>query len=221
MALLTANYLVSNVRNKNAIIQKGFFYLFLFSILISILLLFFPYYWGINNLKASIHSSQLAVSILFFGSMISYMIAKKFELRKAFISIVITMMIFLFILLLSLPAFDGQSIKPLTNILKTRLSKNDHVIAYNHHYQDLSFYLKRKIYILNSHKLFTYGMQFQDHHEWMIQDDTFKKLWLSQTRAFAFMRKEEYEDAKRKHPDYPFHLLGKTNINVLVSNQVV
>jgi hypothetical protein len=61
-------------------------------------------------------------------------------------------------------------------------------------------------------------MQFQNNHDWMINDDTFQKLWSGETKMFAFMRKEEYEKAKLKYPSYHFHLLGETNLNVLVSN---
>lgn len=221
MAMLTAKYLapIFTRCQLQHNMMKNFFYLFLFSIVISLIILFFPYYWETNQIAQSILYSRIGASILFFGMGLSYVFSKGHHYFSAFLNTFFTMAVFLIVLLLSVPAFDGESIKPLTDIVASRITKHDEVIAYHHHFQDLSFYLKRKVNIVNSHKLFKYGMRYQPHHEWLLNETDFKKLWPSNHRIFAFMHKEEFNNIKDMYPNYSFYVLEKTNRNVLVSNQ--
>jgi len=223
MALLTARYLTLKI-SRDALpskIKLSFFYLLLFSLLLSLFIIFLPYYWKINNLTNAISYSRSSAIILSVGMIISFILAKKNNYFYAFINTVISMAIFLIVLLLAIPAFDGQSIKPLTDVIKSRLTTYDKVIAYNHHFQDLPFYLQRKINIVNSRKLFKYGMRYQPHHEWMMKENDFQQLWSSNARVFAFMHNEDYDKAIQKYPHYHFYILGKTNANILVSNQIL
>lgn len=193
-ALLTASLCLSAV-----------FYYFLQTAILPDPLMAAPYlYW--------------AAAILITGSVTACFYLFRNKIRAVNI-IISTAALFLLIAFSSMPYLDKRSILPIANKLNTLLTPEDEVVAYNQYFQDLPFYLKRRITILNWKNELTYGMQHQDTHEWMIKDRIFWQRWFSGRRIFALLGKEEYQDFAVKHAQKKHYLIMETVNNVLISNQ--
>jgi len=137
---------------------------------------------------------------------------------KTIVIMIATTWLCLLLALSAVPYLDTRTILPLANRLNSLLTKQDEVVAYNQYYQDLPFYLQRRITILNWKNELTYGMQHQDTHEWMITDKTFWQRFHSKQRLFILMGKKEYENFIIRHPNEHAYLIDQTTTNVLISN---
>jgi 4-amino-4-deoxy-L-arabinose transferase-like glycosyltransferase len=138
---------------------------------------------------------------------------------KTIVIIILTMYFSLLGFVAAFLFLDTRTIKPLANILLPIIKPNDIVITYNQYYQDLPFYLKRKIYILNWRNELTFGIAHQKHHEWMIKNQAFWNIWHQKDHCtFVIMDKIEYKLLQSTHPNENFHPLGDTLRNILISN---
>ena len=88
-----------------------------------------------------------------------------------------TMWLFLLTLLAAIPTIDTRSIQPLAQQLLVQLRPQDEVVTYNQYYQDLPFYLNRRVSVLNWRNELGYGMRFQDTKAWMISP-TLDSIWV-------------------------------------------
>ncbi|HEX2549797.1 MAG TPA: glycosyltransferase family 39 protein, partial [Gammaproteobacteria bacterium] len=210
--------IVLSVYLKNTVnLKKNYLALSVFSVIFMVGGVAFTKYWEVADLVSTHLFLSMACIVALTGSLIGYFFAAK----KPFYSILSTIImggILGILSILIIPKMDRLTIYPLTQILKPILTIEDEVIAFNHHYQDLSFYLARKVDILNSRKLFAFGMQHQKAHAWMIEDVDLTKLWESSKRVFAIMDKEQYENLPARYQHLTFYLWGQTSKNVLVSN---
>jgi 4-amino-4-deoxy-L-arabinose transferase-like glycosyltransferase len=114
--------------------------------------------------------------------------------------------------------FDTRSIRPLAILLKPILTPEDEVITYNQYYQDLPFYLERRVSILNWKNELSFGMQHQNTRAWMLDDATFWKRYDSSKRLFIFLSISEYKKLPRYYPGRHFYLISTTKNTALISN---
>ena len=126
--------------------------------------------------------------------------------------------VFLISLLTAFPAYDTRTILPLATTLKPLLKPQDDVITFNQYFQDLPFYLERRVSILNWKNEMRFGMQHQDTRDWMISDATFWQRWHSHQHVFVVLARSEYENLVKKHPKERFYILNSTINNLLISN---
>ncbi len=117
------------------------------------------------------------------------------------------------------PKLDTRTIAPLAAILKPIIKSDDIIVTYNQYYQDLPFYLERQVHILNWKNELSFGMQLQDTSDWMINDARLWQLWNSKKRVFIVISAPEWQHLQQIHPDMTFNVLGRTQTNLLVSNQ--
>jgi len=122
-------------------------------------------------------------------------------------------------LLCAAPHYDTRTIKPLADHLKPMLTPQTEIITYNQYYQDLPFYLERRVSILNWKNELTYGMAHQDTHEWMINDSEFIKRWNSKKPVYVFISDEELAKLRKKYPKKKFYLLNQVYSHCLISNR--
>lgn len=117
--------------------------------------------------------------------------------------------------------FTTNSIKPLALLLKPQLKSNDQVISYHGYYQDLPFYLQRRIIMVGwGVSELNFGMQHQNMQNWLINDNTLWNEWRGSTQMFMFLSRDDY-NALLKNSPAPMHLLAQTEKNVLVTNQII
>lgn len=167
---------------------------------------------------AAAHTLTLALSFLILGAFFSLLLMKKNK-STALITFVVTAAIFLTTAFSAFPDMDTRTILPLARLLTPVLKPKDDVITYDQYYQDLPFYLQRRITILNWRNELTNGMLHQDTKTWMINDAEFWKRWKSSQRVFVFINLSELEKLKAKKPDLHASILGETLNTALISNQ--
>lgn len=159
-----------------------------------------------------------ASSLLTIGSLISLCLLKS-RYCKAIMSLVLSSAIFLIMMMASFNAIDARSVRPLAQTLLPIIKAEDEVITFHQYYQDLPYYLQRRVSIANWRNELTYGMQHQNTQEWMIDDAIFWQRWDSSTRVFAIMSHDEFEQLQVQHKHRNFYVIDQTINNVLVSNQ--
>lgn len=212
LAILMAHH-IKNAAN----LKKNYIILCLLSILIAVGAFVFTKFYEVQDPNLSQFYLYLIGNVVIAGSFVGYYFSVKTP-DYAIYSTIIMGAILGLLLISILPAMDRLTILPLTKILSPIIQPDDEVVAFNHHYQDLSFYLERRVNILNSRKLFAFGITHQQNHDWMIDDRQFHALWQSPKRVFAIMDIEQFHHLPPRYEQYVFYLWGSTSKNVLVSN---
>lgn len=218
LAILVARYLEQAIKKGQTIgIKIGYACLLLTSCVIAYFFYLFPSQSSLVDQNTAILYLNIAALVLMSGTIIGCIYVYR-NSRKAILLTLVTSFLFLLISLAAAPAIDTRTILPLAAILNSQLEPEDEVVTFNQYYQDLPFYLKRKVSILNWRNELAYGMRYQDTREWMIDDSTFWQRWHSKKRVFVIMGLQEYKQVQKKHPKEHFYLLGKTPYNLLISN---
>ncbi|MBV9576055.1 MAG: phospholipid carrier-dependent glycosyltransferase, partial [Gammaproteobacteria bacterium] len=124
----------------------------------------------------------LALLFFFIGSLLACFYA--FHNTAKFLTMIFaSTCLSLMMILAAIPAIDTRTIRPLAIPLKSLMKPQDEIITYNQYFQDLPFYLERRVSILNWRNELSYGMQYQNTHAWMIDDDTFWQRFHSKQRV--------------------------------------
>lgn len=218
LAILTGRYLSQRFDRKfNLGIRAGYACLILLTVIIAYVFYFFVSNFLLPDPYLAHFYFYLATMVLMIGSLAGCLYAYR-NICKAITITIAASYLFLLITLAGIPSIDTRTILPLVTILKPILRLQDEVITYNQYYQDLPFYLERRVSILNWQNELSYGMKHQDSHEWMIDNNTFWQRWHSTKRVFAVMSIDEYLKLRLDHHNEKIILLGKTINNVLISN---
>jgi hypothetical protein len=123
-------------------------------------------------------------------------------------------------MLTAVPYVDTRSVKPLATVLKPLLKAGDEVAVYEIYYQDLPFYLRQKVTIVEWHNELDFGLKHQpEAQEWMISYDTLWKRWDSKKRIFMVISHGRFEHVTKTNPQRKFYVIADTLDDVLVSNQ--
>jgi 4-amino-4-deoxy-L-arabinose transferase-like glycosyltransferase len=219
LAILTAHYLQQAIQNKpRRGIKLSFIALFCISILCSIAFLIFLKNNALPNPSLAKGYLYSAASLLTLGASIACFYAYRSVYQALLVTFIATWL-FLLLSLTSMTYIDTRTIQPFARLLNPILTAQDEVIAYNQYFQDLPFYLQRRITILNWKNELEYGMQHQDTSTWMINDETFWQRWHSPRRLFVIMSKNEYQKLIARHPAEKYYILSETLNNILLSNQ--
>lgn len=123
-----------------------------------------------------------------------------------------------FLVLIAMPKADTRSIRPLALTIKPLLQPGDEVVTYENYYQDLPFYLKRRITIVDWQNELEFGMQHQDTKDWMIQQGNFWQLWNSAKKVYMLTDKDTYATLL-KSGQYKLYLMAETPGDVLLVNR--
>lgn len=221
LAVLTAKYFSINWDQTNskgiwaALITLGI--LLLLTVAIASVAIYF-----LDIIPNHLITHYLSISgILFLLTGIIAILSYRSDSFKAtFVSLVMGMSLFLISLNLNNSLLEQKSIKPLIMTLKSQITSNDQVLSYHGYYQDLPFYLQRRIiFVAWSNKELEFGMQHQDMNRWFIDDKTLWKQWNDSTRLFLFMSHQDYNKLI-SGPHKPLHLIAQTARDVLLSNRV-
>lgn len=158
------------------------------------------------------------IDILIAGALLAWLLLRR-QPFLAYTSLIVAAGLFLLFSFAAFPRIDTRTIQPLTERLSPILRPADDVITYNQYFQDLPFYLQRRITILNWQNELSYGMAHQDTHEWMIHDDVFWQRWSSKQRVYVMISRENLDKLKKEFPRRKFFIISETINNLLISNQ--
>lgn len=148
---------------------------------------------------------------------------KRDKVTAALITLMVGFLVFLIACLPVLPSLERRSIKPLAKMINHLSSSDDLIVAYNHYYQDLPFYTQRKIITVN---WFVNELKFGIEHQknakqWMITHKEFWKLFNSKKRLFVLIHHWSFPGIQKENPKTKFYIIGKTERNILISNQEI
>lgn len=141
------------------------------------------------------------------------------RIKMAFVLLTVGSAVSFIIFSTGIPYVDTRSIKPLVQTLKPLLRPNDKIVAYDNYYQDLPFYLNRRVMTVNVTGELSFGMQHQATKSWMLSAPRFWSLWYSHQPMFMIMDKALYQALKKNKK--PLYLIGSTPQDVLLSNRPV
>lgn len=214
IAILTAHYL-REISLKTVTLSLKISYFCLLLVACMLIGIFFGFIHQVplpDANKAYLGLGSAGI-ILLLGIGVSIFYLNKNRLPAIF-SLIISMSLFLLCLLATMPAIDDRTILPLATMVKPLLKPQDEIVSYKQYYQDLPFYLQKRVTVVSWSNELAFGMQHQSA-PWMLDEVSFWQQWDSPKRIYALMRKEDYEILREyKH----LHLVGETLNNVLVRN---
>lgn len=217
LAVLTGKYIGNRLERSTIGLKLGYACLTIFAIVIACLLWRFTSNVPFPDPANVELYLRTACSLLVIGTVISLILSFRRPL-PAFILATISTALFLLITYAAVPFIDSRTIKPLTITLKTTLKPEDDVITFNQYYQDLPFYLERRVTILNWKNELSFGMRHQNTQEWMINNFEFWQRWHSKRRVYVIMSKDEYRGFRKKYPTEKIFIIDETATNALVTN---
>jgi 4-amino-4-deoxy-L-arabinose transferase-like glycosyltransferase len=156
--------------------------------------------------------------VLSIGSFLSLGLAFKKRFNAVAV-LILTIWIFLLASMAGIPTIETRNILPLAQSIKPLLKPEDEVITFNQYYQDLPFYLARRVTILNWQNEMSYGMAHQDTHDWMINNKTFWQRWDSPRRLYVVLSVESYKNLKKSFPERKYFILDTFTHNIVISNR--
>lgn len=218
IALLLSNYLVSYWQSKPyRSITLGFNALFVCNIVLgigSIIAIFI-----LNFHEQTITQQNLYITAIctISGGIISLIAYRRRGLPIGFTALIITTSILWLYLSPIIPIISKHSIKPLIITLQKQLTPEDEVICYGTYYQDLPFYLQRRITVANFAGELTFGMQHQNTTTWMIDTKNFLQRWHSNKRVYLITTIENYHNLQTTIANKK-QIVAKYLDNVLVVN---
>jgi 4-amino-4-deoxy-L-arabinose transferase-like glycosyltransferase len=221
LAILTAHYLQQAVAaHQYRGIKSGYVALLILAGTIACVFCLLTHFITVPAPMMAERYLLSSAAVLVLGTLLACFYAFRNDHKTIMITFS-TSWLFLLTALAAIPYIETRTVAPLARILKPILRPQDAIIAYNQYYQDLPFYLERSISVLNWRNELSYGMQHQNRHEWMIDDNRFWQQWHSSKRVFVAMGLKEHKDFQLRYPHEKTYLLGKTTHNVLISNQLV
>lgn len=216
LAILIARYLVPAKKNKLGI-RIAYFCLFLLGTGIAITTYYYIHHASFLDPARAAFYFNAAAATLFVGTLISCLYSFN-HISRAIKTTIITACIFLLFVITGAASIDNRSVLPLVKILQPRLQSQDEVITYNQYFQDLPFYLQRRIIVANWVNELSNGMLHQDTHTWMIDDEEFWQHWHSNKQVYVFTSRAEFAEMKKYNPHEKFYIIATTIDHMLISN---
>ncbi|MBA3661213.1 MAG: glycosyltransferase family 39 protein [Gammaproteobacteria bacterium] len=214
LSLIIARYFDHAIRHPSRESSLIFGITVAFSCLIAVLFYRFSFFTLLPHPLLSKIFLMTAVSILTVGLLISFVWSFKSQKGAIYFSI-ISMLSFLILGVASVAYFDTRSIQPLAHIVN-QLSSQNEVIAFNRYYQDLPFYLQRRVSILNWKNELTFGSRHQDASAWLLGNAQFSHRMASNQPSVIILDRSDFNHLKSWFPNIKFKELGKTTTTIIV-----
>lgn len=116
------------------------------------------------------------------------------------------------------PYLEDRSVKPIALYLLAHRKPDERVVCFNRYYQDLPAYLGETVTVVNWQGELEFGIKQEDTSSWMIDEETFWKLWTKEKKMYMVTRKVIFEqlDPQRRQA---LHLVHETHEDILVTNK--
>jgi hypothetical protein len=139
-------------------------------------------------------------------------------IAKGFATLVATMIILLVSSTPLMHVFAPKTTMPFAIYLKTRLQKSDEVVSFHNYYQDLPYYLERRITVVDYKGELAFGSMHELKPEWMINQNIFWQRWQGKIRMYMIIDVTDYNNLPEnlKKIIYP---LVKYKDKILVTNK--
>ena len=222
LAILIAQYIDSvwlKKLNRNQQISVMFFSLI--NLILGIGFFLLPYFNVIMITSNTYYLLALAAIPVISGAIIAGLLAYYGSIQRVFMVMLFTTYLSLTIAWSISSQANLRSIKPLALKLRTLLTEhpNAKVVNYGSYHQDLPYYIKQLVVIVNWTNELTFGLENQAAAKHLLMDgEHFARLWHSGQLVYVVTYTGIYQqfcsDAQPK-----CYLLEQTTDNVLISNQ--
>jgi len=199
-------------------LEIGYWLFAITGVLLSGALLFVP------RMRATFHPHALTAFMEVLAAIIAItaitvlVLGLKRGLPKAAMAAALGFSLFLVVLNAAMPdLLDDRSIKSLAVALKQQLKPGDEVASYDTYYQDLPFYLRRIVTVVNWQGELYEGLRHEDDSSWMMGRKAFWRQWSGARRIYLMTPAPEYEHLRLQHR--PMYLVERNPYNVVVCNQ--
>jgi 4-amino-4-deoxy-L-arabinose transferase-like glycosyltransferase len=222
LAILVGRYLAAAWDGRDpGGMRAGYRLLLVSSLLLAAGLAALPYLPGAAPAAERLGGYRQALSvILAVGAAATVTLGQRRGLRWGLPVLLSSTILFLGVLNSGLPRMDTRSVKELALALKPHLRPGDEVVSYRGYHQDLPVYLQRRIGVVEYTGELQFGTEVEDVSGWMMSEAAFRRRWQGPGRVFMLTEHANY-DKLRAQGLAQFHLLARTDRNVLVSNQAV
>ena len=176
-----------------------------------------------NSFSTLSHTAKLfligSYSVFLLNSLVASFFVVKKKLKWAFSTLAVGSVISYLIIFTGIPYVDTRSIKPLVRILKPLLKPGDKIVVYYDYYQDLPFYLNRRVMTVNIGGELSFGMRHQDMRYWAPKALNFWSEWNSPAPIYMITNEEVYRQLIKQKKEL-IYLVAKTPQNVLLTNHL-
>lgn len=215
LAILTGHYLETFITDRQQKLLRLPLYLFgLFNTAITVA---FTLYLQRNMLPNNQLANLIlyaAMSILWLSLLIAWWQSRN---TRVTITIIVGGACFWLSIILATPSIDTRTILPLALTLSSQLKPTDEVITYNRYYQDLPFYLQRKVTIVDWQNELTFGSEHQPHVNWLLSKAEFMtKLDQHQHRLFIIMNQDDWHRLETQLISKGVRKIGNTVNDILL-----
>lgn len=195
---------------------------------IGILMLYIVYYANLDLLPDLFPYLKIMAAITFSAAILYLLVIRKKIIYAFSISLACNACLLLTVIQ-GADILNQTTAKPLVRELQRVLQPQDEVISYFKFYQDVPFYLQKRILIANNWnsplipetdnwaRELWYGMPFQKYDTWLIDEDMFWQHWDGTNRVFAFVNENYLDQFKLRATHYYF--LDRYRDIILLSNQ--
>lgn len=209
IALLIGRYFSSLKQVSRASRLSLIFISFLFSIAL-------VYSYHVGALPPTIFSNLvILVLILCIGSVSVFSLTQQKSI--IFVLLVGFAASFNLGLLYAAPKVMTDSIKPLILASQPWIRPDTTVVVYGHYYQDVPFYLKQPVKIVNWENELSFGMQHDPKHQIALSEMEFWKAWDAGKPMVVFMSQDQFQRLLRTSP-HSFHLIARCHGDVVLTN---
>lgn len=168
-----------------------------------------PYLW--------VDFTILTSTLLFLGLLAIFSFYKNW-VRTAFSTLPLAAFALVIGVIRLMPELQQPSVKPLAQIIQSLKKPGNIIGSYKTYYQDLPVYVQQTISIIENQGELSFGCEVEDCSQWMLNEQQFLDLWKSQKRLFIIARAKEIESLSQRIPTFHYHLLGKDQRNILITN---
>jgi 4-amino-4-deoxy-L-arabinose transferase-like glycosyltransferase len=212
LAILTGRYLASHMTDPHKM-RLGFY-------LLPGMALVVASYLGIHAHQSSVGQTAIYfywdAGIILFGSLLATYMGLCHQAKRGIIAIISIMLVFLLIAMKAFPGMDMRNTQQLSAVLKPLLNTHSVVATYEKYYQDLPFYLGRRVTIIGWTNELSFGIEHQDTHEWTLNQDDFISFWNKHPSAFVITQRSLYPEMQSRFPQVKLCLLAETSYDVLL-----
>ena len=215
LALLIGRYLVLHFNQRRRWLINFSFIVFFIVSLTGATIVYI--YADANHYLSFAHALIILAAFLGLSGIMTNFVYWQYGLRHGVYALFITFSCLLISLNPIITIANNHSVKPLIDVLNQTLTPNDEVVSYSNYYQDLPFYLQRRITIVNSFGELSFGVEHQDAEDWMIDTETLLKRWQDTKRMYMIADVEDFENLV-KNENIVFYPIKRYTDKVLVTN---
>ncbi|MCL5260172.1 MAG: glycosyltransferase family 39 protein [Gammaproteobacteria bacterium] len=221
IALLIAHYLTSFWQQKfpRAVIL-GLYFFSATCLLLGLGLIFAQPFLDFSQLAFKPERFYLISVSLFLSSAATFFTLRKFGAQKAIIAMLLSSMLFFLSTAPIISAASNKSIQPLAEIILARIKPQDVIVSFQYYYQDLPYYLKRHIIVVDYYDELKFGNKHEKNHSNRILDlAPFWQRWnYGSQRIFMLVDKKNYFRVKIAANENRLYLLGSYLQTLLLTN---